>query len=203
MGLDTLSSAPTSRSQPPDEPRRGGGAAPPRRPSGSDGEGLRGFQFPLVRPRGSETGPGLQHRPPPLQRNHSAAPFVPVPSDSPTKPQHLPPPLRPTMMRQASVAVMEGRQQSQVQALAMAQVQAQAQAQEGSLSSTKNLAMPGSLGRPSGSGGMLMMRSKSQGRVDNEGGGLGAGVGLRDLLKVNQSFRFLTRASSTRAVARH
>jgi hypothetical protein len=97
------------------------------------------------------------------------------------------------MMRQASVAVMEGRQQSQVQALAMAQVQAQAQ--EGP---SKHLAMPGALGRPSGSGGMLMMRSKSQGRVDNDGGGLGAGVGLRDLLKVNQSLH-----GSAQALARH
>jgi protein-serine/threonine kinase len=179
MSFDTLSSAPTSKSQPADESRRG---PPARKPGGSIGEGLRGFQFPLVQPRDPEAGFN-RPVPPPLQRNHSAAPSVPMPADSPSRslPLQLPP-SRPMMMRQASVAVMEGRAQGQAQALAMAQAQAQAQVGDGPLSPAKQFAVPNALGRPGGnggSGGVSMMRSKSQGRVDGDGA-----VGLRDLLKV-------------------
>ena len=81
------------------------------------------------------------------------------------------------MMRQASVAVMEGRAQSQaqVQALALAQVQ------EDPLSPTKNLLVP----RPSPGAPVLMIRSRSGSRVEAEAP-LGT-VGLRDLLKVHLS----------------
>lgn len=193
MSLDTLSSVPTTKSNPTGEPRDKG---PGRRPGGSVGEGLRGFQFPLVTKGGhlpavSASAPA-RPSPPPLHRMHSAAPTVPVPADSPSRQlplaqASLPLPSRPPMMRQASVAVMEGRAQSQAQAQAIAL----AQVRESPLILSKNLLVPiHPLGarRPSitnlniGSGAAVMMRSRSGSRVDAEG--LSGGIGLRDLLKV-------------------
>jgi len=174
MSFDTLTSAATSRSQP-EIPRKE--AFTGRRPGGSVSEGLKGFQFPLVT-KSVPTNPVKPITPgrpqaPQLQRMHSAAPTIPLPSDSPSRqiPTQisLVPPARPPMMRQASVAVMEGRAQTQAQALAVAQ------AQDGPLSPTKSFAAS----RPGLSGPPIMMRSRSGSRVDTEGG-----IGLRDLLKV-------------------
>ena len=107
-----------------------------------------------------------------MTRMHSAAPTIPLPFDSPTRPvpAHISivPPVRPPMLRQASVAVMEGRAQSQAQVIALAQ-------SEGLVSPAKNLALP----RPIIGAPVAMMRSRSGSRVDSDGG-----VGLRDLLKV-------------------
>lgn len=179
MSFDALSSAPTSRSEP-EVPRKESFTG--RRPGGgSVGEGLKGFQFPLVSKSVPSVAPSnpinpSRPKPPPLHRMHSAAPTIPLPSasDSPTRhipaPLSLGPPTRPPMMRQASVAVMEGRAQSQAQALALVQ------SKEGPLSPTKNLAIP----RPAG--GPVMLRSRSGSRVDAEGAV--GGIGLRDLLKV-------------------
>lgn len=181
VSFDALSSAPTSRSQP-EVPRKESFTG--RRPGGSVGEGFKGFQFPLVTKSNPANPPNPitpgRPQPPPLTRMHSAAPTIPLPSNSPSRPipsqLSLVPPTRPPMMRQASVAVMEGRAQSQAQALALAQ------AQEGPLSPTKNLALP-----RSGAGGPVgMMRSRSGSRVDAEG--LAGGMGLRDLLKVSGGF---------------
>ncbi|WVQ82620.1 hypothetical protein IAT38_004751 [Cryptococcus sp. DSM 104549] len=174
--VDNISLAPTSNSQPPDERSKSGPGM--RRPSASHGEGLRGFQFPLSKPSpGPSSTPPSKHQPPALHRNHSAAPNLPSGADSASHPAtHLPLGSRPPMMRQASVAVMEGRQASQTQALALAQ----AQAQEGNdiHLPSKNLAVPGSLGqRPSG--GLGMMRTRSGGRSDD------GHVGLKDLLKLS------------------
>lgn len=176
MSFDTVSSAPTSRSQP-EVPRKDSFTG--RKPGGSVSEGLKGFQFPLVT-QSSPVNPITPARPhpPALHRMHSAAATTPLPSDPPSRqvPSQLSlvPPARPPMMRQASVAVMEGRAQSQAQALALAQ----AQAQDSPLSPTKNLALP----RPGMGGAAVMMRSRSGSRVDAEG--LAGGMGLRDLLKV-------------------
>ncbi|KAL7420248.1 kinase that interacts with cdc31p [Cryptotrichosporon argae] len=211
--------------EPPGGPTPAGNRPPPRRPGGSVGDGLRGFQFPLM-----ANAPGA--RPAPMQRMHSAAPVMPVPSDSPPRALHLyaspsaagstshpapsagavafaaalpgasasslsaasPAPgspfARPPMMRQASVAVMEGRAASLTQAAA----QQAAIAHENPLSPSRatanaaanahanangGLAVPGSLGRPPG-GGVGMTRSRSGSRVDD-----GGGLGLRDLLKLS------------------
>ncbi|WVR03173.1 hypothetical protein IAU60_000164 [Kwoniella sp. DSM 27419] len=176
MSLDTLSSVPTSRTQPPDERSRNGPGV--RRPGGSVGEGLRGFQFPLVSKSPPPSGP------PALNRIHSAAPAIPVSSGSHPLPMAGLPP-RPQMMRQASVAVMEGRAANASQAHAQAMAMAQAQEGHAPMSPTKSLGVPGSLGRPIGPGmmnpvgGMGMMRSRSGSRVDE-----GQAVGLRDLLKL-------------------
>ncbi|WWD22796.1 hypothetical protein CI109_107290 [Kwoniella shandongensis] len=182
MSLDTLSSVPTSKSQPAEDLRSKSGPGV-RRPGGSMGEGLRGFQFPLVSTSGSGPAPNVsapKAQPPVLHRMHSAAPMLPSATESPTRSFSsqggLPP--RPPMMRQASVAVMEGRAASQSQA--HAQAFALAQSQQNPMSPTKNLAIPGSLGqRPMG--GMGMMRSRSGSRVE-DGQGV---VGLRDLLKLS------------------
>ncbi|WWC57700.1 uncharacterized protein I303_100234 [Kwoniella dejecticola CBS 10117] len=210
MSLETLSSVPTSRSQPEDTRPSGGPGLgkPQKRPGGgSMGDGLRGFQFPLVS-KGPvpATGMGLgMGRPqaPALTRMHSAAPTVPIPSnsaESPTKPvgnvpSALPLPPRPQMMRQASVAVMEGRamlnNQAHQQALALAQSSDPLNLNNGPLSPNglnRNLGIPPSigLGRPIGPGmtnnpgGIGMMRSRSGSRVDE-----GHAVGLRDLLKLS------------------
>ncbi|KAK8844657.1 hypothetical protein IAR55_006504 [Kwoniella newhampshirensis] len=180
MSLDTLSSVPTSKSQQPEDIRLKSGPGA-RRPGGSMGEGLRGFQFPLVSQ--STSGPSVIRpapQPPTLHRMHSAAPTMPGSAVSPTRSfsSHGALPTRPPMMRQASVAVMEGRAASQSQA--HAQAFALAQSQEGPMTSTRNLAIPGSLG-PRPMGGMGMMRSRSGSRVE-EGQGV---VGLRDLLKLS------------------
>ena len=175
MSLENLSSASSSKSQP-DVPRKDSFTG--RRPGGSVGEGLKGFQFPLVT-KSEPANPLTPGRPqaPPLHRLHSAAPTIPSPSE-PSPSRQVPTqlsivlPTRPPMMRQASVAVMEGRAQSQAQALALAQ------AQDGSSSPTKNLAVP----RLGAVGPVIMMRSRSGSRMDADG--LGGGIGLRDLLKV-------------------
>ncbi|OCF34782.1 STE/STE20/YSK protein kinase [Kwoniella heveanensis BCC8398] len=228
MSLDTLSSIPTSRSQPQPGDERAKSGPGMRRPGGggSVGDGLRGFQFPLV----SKGGPGPtttattattaaaaaaaqgqisggKFSAPPLNRMHSAAPTIPIPSSAANAPgsassngpasigMGLPP--RPPMMRQASVAVMEGRAVSASQA--HAQALAMAQAQDGPISPTRGLGVAGSVGSnglvkpPSmavlagggvigggvGGGGFGMMRSRSGSRVDE-----GQVVGLRDLLKL-------------------
>ncbi|WVW81377.1 hypothetical protein I302_103369 [Kwoniella bestiolae CBS 10118] len=201
MSMDTISA--TSRSQPEDRPK-----PPMKRPGGggSMGEGLRGFQFPLVSkgpvpPGGASgsSGMGSRVQAPPLNRMHSAAPTIPLPSgDSPNKMPGLPP--RPQMMRQASVAVMEGRamlnNQAHQQALALAQQSDNPGGNGPLLSPNKNLNIPGpgvgaaglGLGRPIGpgmtngpaGGGIGMMRSRSGSRVDE-----GHAVGLRDLLKLS------------------
>ncbi|WVF66644.1 hypothetical protein IAT40_001385 [Kwoniella sp. CBS 6097] len=223
MSLDTLSSVPTSKSQlqPGDERAKPGPGM--RRPGGGGsaaGDGLRGFQFPLVSKGGpgpttataaassavQGTAPALGGKfvAPPLNRMHSAAPTIPIPSNGNNNNQAhaasaqigigLPP--RPPMMRQASVAVMEGRAVSASQA--HAQALAMAQAQDGPISPTRGLAVPGSgpngmgktagmagvmgagvIGGGAGGGGFGMMRSRSGSRVDE-----GQAVGLRDLLKL-------------------
>jgi protein-serine/threonine kinase len=188
--LDTFASAPTSRSQP-EPPRRDGGTAG-RKPGGSMGEGLRGFQFPLVG-RPDAPGPGASGLaitnavpprpvPPALHRMHSAAPAQSLPSldTQPLRPPAPPFAARPQMMRQASVAVMEGRSQAQAQALAIAQ--AQVDVVGGGSPSRSNVAL--GLGGPPRPGfamgnGLGMMRSRSGSRVEAE-----AGLGLRDLIKV-------------------
>jgi protein-serine/threonine kinase len=138
-----------------------------RRPGGSVGRGLRGFQFPLVA-RATEAGPS---RPPALQRMHSAAPAV----TSPTAPTFV---SRPPMMRQASVAVMEGR----AAGLTQAQAQAEALALVQDDSPVKGLPLP-----PAGrfdryAMGTGMVRTRSGSRVDD---GNGSVVNLRDLIKVS------------------
>ncbi|WWC85430.1 uncharacterized protein L201_000293 [Kwoniella dendrophila CBS 6074] len=200
MSFDTLASAPTSKSQPED----GRSKPPMRRPGGgSMGDGLRGFQFPLVSkgpvPHGGSgsSGPSVLSKlqAPPLNRMHSAAPAIPISSSngSPNKSSGINLPPRPQMMRQASVAVMEGRamlnNQAHQQALALAhQEQSDPIAGAPLMSPNKSLMIPGSLGRPIGpgmtngpmGGGFGMMRSRSGSRVDE-----GQAVGLRDLLKLS------------------
>lgn len=180
--MDTLSSIPTSKSQPPEDPRRTPAAV--RRPGGSMGDGFRGFQFPLMA-RPSESGPsgspGLAlPRPPPLQRMHSAAPVL----ASPTAPVavHIPTagPSRPPMMRQASVAVMEGRAAGQTQA--QAQAEALALVEDDHTSPSKGLPLP-----PAGrfdryAMGTGMVRTRSGSKVDDANGSV---VNLRDLIKVS------------------
>ncbi|WVQ94253.1 hypothetical protein IAU59_001332 [Kwoniella sp. CBS 9459] len=219
MSLDTLSSVPTSKSQPQPNDERAKSGPGMRRPGGggggSMGDGLRGFQFPLVSKGGpgpttttttttttaATQAPGGKFSAPPLNRMHSAAPTIPIPTaagQSATGPAQigmgLPP--RPPMMRQASVAVMEGRAVSASQA--HAQALALAQAQDGPISPTRGLAVPGGhpnglgkssgmigvagsgvLGGGAGGGGFGMMRSRSGSRVDE-----GQAAGLRDLLKL-------------------
>jgi protein-serine/threonine kinase len=176
MSLDTLSSNPTSRSQP-EQDRKD--SAPMRRPGGSVSEGLRGFQFPLVtKPHGPAFSAGGIPRAPPLQRNFSAAPAFPSPVELSGRPEHSGssslglggPPARPPMMRQASVAVMEGRSQAQAQALAMVQ------ADDDPLSPSGGLIPP----RAPFAGGqaIVMTRTRSGSRTDGEV------VALRDLMKV-------------------
>lgn len=144
------------------------------------GDGLRGFQFPLMTKASAPPSIGLEPRPPALQRNHSAAPFLSQPMDSPGRLQPglgviIPP--RPTMMRQASVAVMEGRSQAQAQALAMAQVQ------DDPLSPSRQLALPRPSFAAGGGSGVAMMRTRSGSRADSDAGSVG--MGLRDLIKVS------------------
>ena len=176
ISTETLAAAPTGTSQPEQQRKE---AMHRARPGGSVGEGLRGFQFPLAaKPTGPGPGAGAggpsAFKAPALIRNHSAAPALarPIESGSAASSSAIPP--RPSMMRQASVAVMEGRSQAQAQALAFAQ------ADDGHMSPTKGLVPP----RPAFAQqdkGTVMVRSRSGSRVDAEAGG---GLGLRDLLKV-------------------
>ncbi|ORY23535.1 kinase-like domain-containing protein [Naematelia encephala] len=174
MSLDTLSSAPTSKSQPVVDSRD----RPNRRPGGSVGEGLRGFQFPLVTKGLPNPTPGSAsiprpNLPPPLHRNHSAAPQLPLSLDplSPEKPR-MAMPARPPMMRQASVAVMEGRAQSH--SLGLAQVHEDAM----SMSPTKSFAPLAPPRPPFAAQGM--MRTRSGSKIED-----GGGAGLRELLKLS------------------
>jgi protein-serine/threonine kinase len=169
--MDTLISVTTSASQP-ESSRRD---VTNRRPGGSVGEDLKGFQFPLVgKPTGLGPGAG-EYRPPPLQRNHSAAPFVSTHHESPGRAPLAHPALRPPMIRQASVAVMEGRSQAQAQALAMVQGDSD--------EASGDLALPRPNFAHAGSSGVAMMRSRSGSRADSESGGMA----LRDLLKVSSA----------------
>lgn len=158
--MDSFASAPTSRSTP-DIPRGTSNGPAARRPSGSDA-GLRGFQFPLMNSNAAPKQPST-----PLTRSsHSQTPSVEL---SPLK-EPLAPFARAPMMRQASVAVMEGRAAShtaQAQQLALAQ-------SEIPLSPSK-ATNPG-LGKPVG-----MIRSQSHSRADDSINGMG----LRDLLKLS------------------
>lgn len=196
--FDTLSSAPTSRSQPPEEARRG--QQPVRRPGGSVGDGLRGFQFPLVHPKGGALsgstpidGGGLPlARPAAMSRNHSAAPALAMSSSSygdapgarPVASMSTGPPQRPAFMRQASVAVMEGRAQAQAQAQALAMAQAQANEPLVSpIGSSSVIGLPRPPVMPAAmTGGGAMMRSRSGSRIESDSGS--AGPGLRELIKV-------------------
>ncbi|OXG23511.1 protein-serine/threonine kinase [Cryptococcus neoformans Tu401-1] len=222
MSLDNLSLTPTSKSQLTAEERSksNGGM---RRPSASDArDGLRGFQFPLM----TKSGPGPPATttiststptstqlptagklfPPPLNRNHSAAPAYPladpITTNTTTSPTGTSSPgfgglafgPRPPMMRQASVAVMEGRAASQSQsqaqahalALALAQTQAQQQQQQqqqqGSTSppTPKNavaLGVPSSigLGRP----GVSATAATTSGSAGGSAGGGGQAMMIR------------------------
>lgn len=140
------------------------------------GEGLRGFQFPLVgKPIALGSGSG-DSRAPLLNRNKSAAPTLNQSTESPERSGDvgtMPP--RPGMMRQASVAVMEGRSQAQAQAQALAQVH------EDPLSPTRALPLP----RPNFAQGpgVAMARSRSGSRADSDAG---TAMSLRDLLKVRR-----------------
>lgn len=175
--MDTLSSAPTSKSQPAEDPRR----PPVRRPGGSVGDGLRGFQFPLVAPRMPDsTHSPLRPQPPSLHRMHSAAPALASPVKPPPIQIPIAGPSRPPMMRQASVAVMEGRAASQTQA----QAEALALVGGDSTSPTRGLPLP-----PAGrfdrfATGTGMVRTRSGSRADDMNG---SAVNLRDLIKVSQS----------------
>lgn len=254
ISLDNLSLTPTSKTQPAAEERSksSGGM---RRPSASDArEGLRGFQFPLMTKSGpgptpittasmststntpTSTQPPAAGKlfPPPLNRNHSAAPAYPFadPTTTSTTTTTTTSPTgtsspgfgglafgpRPPMMRQASVAVMEGRaasqsqSQAQAQALALAlahtqtlQQQQQQQQQQGSTSpptpkKAVALGAPNSigLGRP----GVSAAAAAASATAAGGGGGQGMmmrsrsgskaedghPVGLRDLLKVGSPF---------------
>lgn len=247
MSLDNLSLTPTSKTQLAAEERSksNGGM---RRPSASDArDGLRGFQFPLMTKSGpgppatttiststststpTSTQPPTAGRlfPPPLNRNHSAAPAYPLADPTTTNTTTSPTGTsspgfgglafgpRPPMMRQASVAVMEGRAASQSQsqaqahalALTLAQTQAQQQQQQQQQGSTspptpKNavaLGVPSSvgLGRP----GVSATAATTSGSAGESAGGGGQAmmirsrsgskaedghpVGLRDLLKLS------------------
>ena len=191
MSYDALTSTPTSKTQP-DMPRKDAPAG--RRPGGSVGGGLRGFQFPLMpgaaggAGAGSSPSPALGsatlERPVPLQRNHSAAPFVSQSTESANG--GLPAPVRPAMMRQASVAVMENRSQAQQQALAVSQ------AQDDPSDVTRGLSLPRA---PFAQGaGTTMMRSRSGSRTDSDAG---VQMGLRDLIKVSLAQRSYTGAKET------
>ena len=79
------------------------------------------------------------------------------------------------MIRQASVAVMEGRSQAQAQALAMVQGDSD--------EASGDLALPRPNFAHAGSSGVAMMRSRSGSRADSESGGMA----LRDLLKVSSA----------------
>lgn len=87
-------------------------------------------------------------------------------------------------MRQASVAVMEGRAQAQAQAQALAMAQAQANEPlvipVGS-SSVMGLPRPPVMPSAMTDGG-AMMRSRSGSRIESDSGS--AGPGLRELIKV-------------------
>lgn len=250
ISLDNLSLTPTSKTQPAAEERSksSGGM---RRPSASDArEGLRGFQFPLMTKSGpgptpittasmptstntpTSTQPPAAGKlfPPPLNRNHSAAPAYPFADPTTTTTTTTTSPTgtsspgfgglafgpRPPMMRQASVAVMEGRaasqsqSQAQAQALALAlahtqthQQQQQQQQQQGSTSPpTPKKAV--ALGAPNSIGLGRPGVSATSASATAAGGGGGQGmmirsrsgsraedghpVGLRDLLKVGSPF---------------
>ncbi|KAK4683941.1 hypothetical protein P7C73_g6267, partial [Tremellales sp. Uapishka_1] len=164
----------TSRSQPDNFPK------PPTAIVRKPGSSMGTFQFPLTQ------------QPPMLSRMHSAAPTVPLPIDSPPRPfplpttQHLPPPQalgmnnRPMMMRQASVAVMEGRSASQIQHQQAKQQSPTAPGKNPNLHLGVGLG-----GRPGTAGamgvGVGMMRSRSGSRVDTDG----PAMGLRDLMKLS------------------
>lgn len=225
MSLDNLSLTPTSKTQLAAEERSksNGGM---RRPSASDArDGLRGFQFPLMTKSGpgppatttistststsTSTQPPTAGKlfPPPLNRNHSAAPAYPLADPTTTNTTTSPTGTsspgfgglafgpRPPMMRQASVAVMEGRAASQSQsqaqahalALALAQTQAQQQQQQqqqqqGSTSppTPKNavaLGVPSSigLGRP----GVSAAAATASGSAGGSAGGGGQAMMIR------------------------
>lgn len=198
--LDTFASAPTMRNGPTPEGGAGGGPASKRRPSGSDAA-LRGFQFPLM--AGSAPPPPPKPQFPRAQTSTSISASV-TPDASQLSPldQPTPPFARAPMMRQASVAVMEGRAanatHAQAQQLALAQAEAPA-------SPTKGLGLSGAgAGRSgggagsgggggsggagvgsAGAGGVGMMRSRSGSRVDRVDDNLAGGMGLRDLLKLS------------------
>lgn len=169
--MDTFSSAPTARSTS-DMPRGAGGtssAAGSRRPSGSDA-GLRGFQFPLMN-SGAAPKPAAQSHAPqyPLAAHSHTSSGELSPLKEPSAPF-----ARPAMMRQASLAVMEGRAAShtaQAQQLALAQSEVPV---------SPSHSLNSGFGRPSGVG---MMRSTSSSRVDENS--LAGGLGLRDLLKLS------------------
>ena len=176
---------------------------PPRRPAanGSIGDGLKGFQFPLVS-RSSESGPGAgpsagPFRPsaPPLMRNQSAQPFsfgtplanrsAPTPGGGVAASPIVP---RPAMLRQASVAVMEGRAAGQNQANVAVQkeLQSLASVQEDARVVVRDMAKMGDkgglalppppVGRFERSAGMG--RSRSGSRLDDA-------PPLRELIKVS------------------
>jgi protein-serine/threonine kinase len=173
------SGAPTLRSAI-EVPR--GGTPTNRRPSGAEA-GLRGFQFPLMASAGRPPPPPPAAASTPVS-NARAQAGTPSPGDMSPLGMPAPPFARstPMMMRQASVAVMEGRGTSHTQHAALL-AQTEAAAPRGPASPTKALGVPGSLGRPPMMGvGMLRSRSGSS-RVDDNS--LQNGMGLRDLLKLS------------------
>lgn len=208
--MDTLSSVPTSRSQPgpPLEVSRPAGV---RRPSASHGEGLRGFQFPLTKTSAPPPNANILPTRPALQRNFTAAPLQPThaqPVPLATLPTHSPSPTRPTMlrmhsaapvmaansptksnapqisitipprppmMRQASVAVMEGRAPAPIQVQA---VPSSAQGQ-GVMSPSKSLGVPPAIGLGVMAPVVGMSRTRSGSRGDE-------GMGLRDMMRVSR-----------------
>nr|ODN87066.1 STE/STE20/YSK protein kinase [Cryptococcus depauperatus CBS 7841] len=216
-----------------------------RRPSAGDArEGLRGFQFPLMTKAtnppgagsitgagpgiGAGNGAGLKLQPPLLHRNHSASPALPssngIMDISASSPINITSPptgpgsglgSRPPMMRQASVAVMEGRaanqsSHAQAQALALAQAHPKATAgspQKGGLAVPNGPAVgqnrpragstaTATVGGPSTPGASTVLGSSNTGVVIANGPGAfksrngnrnedGHLVGLRDLLKLS------------------
>lgn len=164
MSLDNLSLTPTSKTQPAVEERSKSSGGMRRPSASDARDGLRGFQFPLMTKSGpgpstttasaasssSTQAPSSDKLfPPSLNRNHSASPTFPfaeplttTTTTTTTSPTGTSSPgfggialgPRPPMMRQASVAVMEGRaasqSQSQAQAQALALALAQTQAQQ-------------------------------------------------------------------------
>lgn len=178
QSLDTFTAAPTARSATDLRgPGIGLGLGGPqaRKPSG-DAAGLRGFQFPLM--TAATTGkpsppapqyPLMQASTQPLQSGELSPLGAPIPPFARTTTP---------MMRQASVAVMEGRAtQAAAQQLALNA--------DTPHSPPKGLGVPGTLGigRPPAMG-VGMMRSRSGSRVDDAALG-GMGMGLRDLLKLS------------------
>lgn len=164
-----MSNTPTLRSAI-ELPVRGGAQA--RKASGAEA-GFRGFQFPLM----------ASARPPPSNGTPRLGAQTPTSAEESPLMAPVPPFARqtPMMMRQASVAVMEGRGQSHTQhAALLAQSEDVTTPTRGAASPTKALAVLNSMVRQPMSSGM--MRSRSGSRVDDN---LQNGMGLRDLLKLS------------------